>query len=439
MPLALLSHCMFLLLCWRRPWAWLRSSVCLARMFPRAQPRNAASLKRSDWWINHMAIPFKYSRRSLLIRRVSNSMTVGAIAIVVGVFVAAMAIVGGLDSAIRDSSSPDNMILIGRGADSEANSLISLDQLDALKFLPAIKRDGVGNPLVSPELAEQVFMPAGDTLDNLPIRGVLPVSTDIHDKVRIIAGRMFAPGLNEVIIGKLIVNQYPGCSLGADLKVGRRMWKVVGVFESGGGSFESEVWADLHSLQEDSRRGAGVSSIRLKLVPGADVHALIQRCADDPRINLQAKTESEYYKEQSAIAANLRVLGLLVAGIMAFAAIFAAMNTMYAAVSARTTEIGTLRALGFSPAAIRTSFLLESSALALVAGVVGVLLALPINGFSTKFNGAISSPTLAFNFHLNFAIVIQALVFAIVIGMAGGWLPARQAMRVSVVNALRRN
>src|SRR5215475_15835145 len=173
-------------------------------MFPRVQPPNAASLKPSDWWIKHMAIPLKYNRRSLLIRRVSNAMTVGAIAIVVGVFVAAMAIVGGLDSAIQDSSSPDNMILIGRGADSEANSFIRLDQLDALKFLPAIKRDEVGNPLVSPELAEQIFMPAGDTLDNLPIRGVLPVSTQIHDKVRVSTGRMFAPGLNEVIIGKLL-------------------------------------------------------------------------------------------------------------------------------------------------------------------------------------------------------------------------------------------
>ncbi len=161
------------------------------------------------------------------------------------------------------------------------------------------------------------------------------MSAQIHEKVRIIAGRMFAPGLNEVIIGKLILNQYPGCSLGAP-NVGRRIWKVVGVFESGGSSFESEVWGDLHSLQEDSRRGSSYNSIRLKLVPGADVHSLIQRCADDPRINLQAKTESEYYKEQSGIAANLRVLGLLVAGIMAFAAIFAAMNTMYAAVSARS-------------------------------------------------------------------------------------------------------
>src|SRR5712691_10394338 len=226
-------------------------------------------------------------------------MTVGAIAIVVGVFVASMAIVGGLDSAIKDSGSPDTMILIGPGADSEANSFITLDQLDALKFLPAIKRDDAGNPHVSPELAEQVFMPAGDTLDNLPIRGVQPVSAQIHERVRIIAGRMFAPGLNEVIIGKLLVNRYPGCSLGADLRVGRRTWKVVGVFESGGSSFESEVWADLHSLQEDSRRGSSFNSIRFKLVPGSDIQSLVQRIADDPRINLLAETESEYYKEQS--------------------------------------------------------------------------------------------------------------------------------------------
>jgi len=387
-----------------------------------------------------MAIPFKYNLRSLLVRRVSNVMTAGAIAIVVGVFVAAMALVGGLNSAIKDTSSPDNLILIRRGADSEANSLISLDQLDALKFLPAIQRDSAGSPLVSPEATAQVFVtPADRTLDNLPIRGVLPVSAQVHEKVRVIVGRMFAPGLNEVMIGKLILNQYPGCSLGSDLKVGRRAWKVVGVFEAGGSSFESEVWADLHTLQEDARRGSSFNSIRLKLVPGCDIHSLVERIADDPRINLHAQTESEYYKEQSAIAANLRMLGMLVAGIMAFAAIFAAMNTMYASVSARTNEIGTLRALGFGPGAILTSFLVESSALALVAGVIGVILALPVNGLSTKFNGAIASPTLAFNFHVTPAIVVQALMFAFVIGIAGGWLPARRAMRVSVVNALRRN
>jgi len=386
-----------------------------------------------------MAIPFKYNSRSLLLRRVSNSMTAGAIALVVAVFVAAMALVAGLDSTVKDTSSPDNIILLRRGASSETASIITLDQLDALKFLPEIRRDASGKPMVSPELAEQILMSAADrSLDNLPLRGVLPPSSLVHEKVHIISGRMLIPGLNEVVIGKSIVKRYPGCSLGSDLRVGRRTWRVVGVFEAGGSSFESEVWADLHTLQEDSRRGSSFNSVRFKLAPGANVASLVQRVADDPRINLQAETESEYYREQSAFAAKLRVLGLVVAGIMASAAIFAAMNTMYASVSGRTTEIGTLRALGFRPMAIMTSFLLESSTLAFVAGLIGVLLAMPINGFSSKFNGSLSSPTLAFRFHVTFTIVIQALVFAVAMGLAGGWLPARQAMRLTVVKALRR-
>jgi ABC-type lipoprotein release transport system permease subunit len=386
-----------------------------------------------------MAIPFKYNRRSLLIRRVSNSMTAGAVALVVAVFVIAMALVAGLDAAVRDTSSADNLIVLRQAANSEFFSTVTLDQLQALQYLPAIRRDSSGAPLVSPELAEQVVMRGGGGVDSLPIRGVLPQSLAVHDKVRIIAGRMFQPGLNEVIIGKLIVGHYPGATLGSDMPFGRRTWKVVGVFEADGSSFESEVWADLHSLQEDSRRGSAFNSIRLKLVPGADVPALARQVADDPKLNLQAETEADYYKDQSVFAANLRVLGLVVAFIMAFSAIFAAMNTMYAAVAARTTEIGTLRALGFSPGAIMTSFLVESSALALLAGIIGVLLALPMNGYATKFNGPFNSPTLAFNFHVTWAIVVQALVFAAVMGLAGGWLPARQAMRVTVVNALRRN
>lgn len=386
-----------------------------------------------------MAIPFKYNRRSLLVRRVSNSMTAGAVALVVAVFVIAMALVAGLDEAVRDTSSADNLIVLRQAANSEYFSTVSLDQLQALQYLPSIRRDGSGTPLVSPELAEQVVRRGGGAVDSLPIRGVLPQALAVHDKVRIIAGRMFQPGLNEVIIGKLIVGHYPGATLGSDMPLGRRTWKVVGVFDADGSSFESEVWADLHSLQEDSRRGSAFNSIRLKLVPGADVPALVKQVADDPKLNLQVETEADYYKEQSVFAANLRVLGLVVAFIMAFSAIFAAMNTMYAAVAARTTEIGTLRALGFSPGAIMTSFLLESSALALLAGIIGVLLALPMNGYATKFNGPFNSPTLAFNFHVTWAIVAQALVFATVMGLAGGWLPARRAMRVTVVNALRRN
>jgi ABC-type antimicrobial peptide transport system permease subunit len=174
------------------------------------------------------------------------------------------------------------------------------------------------------------------------------------------------------------------------------------------------------------------------MVPGTEVDALIRRIADDPRINLQAQTETDYYKDQSVVANQLRALGMIVAIIMGIGAVFAAMNTMYAAVSARTTEIGTLRALGFRPGAVLGSFLLESLALAVAAGALGVILALPINGFSTSFGNFVTFSTMAFAFRVTPAVVLQALLFAAVMGVLGGWLPARQAMRMQVVEALRK-
>jgi putative ABC transport system permease protein len=386
-----------------------------------------------------MAIPLKYNRRSLLVRRVSNAMTGGGIALVVAVFVVIMAMVAGLSHAIQKSGSHDNLIVLARGATTESASSLRLEQFDALKFLPAIRRDASGTPLVSPELSEQILMPGpGGALDNLPVRGLLPAGFAVHDGVRIVSGRVFTPGLSEVIIGKPLVGRYAGFEPGSSIHFGRRSWHVVGVFEAGGSSFESEVWGDLHSLQEDANRGTVFNSIRLKLSPGTDIDAVVQRMADDPRINLDAKTESDYYREQSSVAEQVRALGLLIAGIMAFGAVFAAMNTMYAAVSARTVEIATLRALGFRPTAILISFLAESVALALAAGAVGVLLALPIHFFSTSFNAGLTAATLEFDFRVTVPIVMQALVFAAVMGIVGGWLPARRAMRMSVAAALRR-
>ena len=386
-----------------------------------------------------MAIPLKYNRRSLLVRRVSNAMTGGGIALVVAVFVVIMAMVAGLSRAIRLTSSGDNVIILARGSSTETGSSLRLDQFDALKFLSAIRRDSSGNALASPELAEQILMPSTNgSLDNLAVRGILPVGLQVHEQVRVISGRMFKPGLSEIIIGKSLVGRYPGCYLGENFRFGRRSWRVVGVFEADGSSYESEVWGDVHSLQEDANRGTVFNSVRVKLDPGADVATLVQHVADDPRINLQAETEADYYRDQSAVANQVRALGMLVAGIMGFGAIFAAMSTLYAAVSARTTEIATLRAMGFRPKAILTSFLTESLFLALCAGLVGVILALPINLFSTSFNAGLTAATLQFDFRVTFGIVLEALLFAAVMGVAGGYLPARRAMRMSVASVLRR-
>jgi putative ABC transport system permease protein len=248
---------------------------------------------------------------------------------------------------------------------------------------------------------------------------------------------MFKPGMNEVIVGRGLTGRYRDCGLGDTLHFGRGAWKVVGIFVSGGSSFESEVWGDLYQVLQDTQRGNYYAAVRIKLSPDADAAALIRRIADDPQINLQAESEADYYRDQTVMARRLHALGMIVAVIMAIGAIFAAMNTMYASVSARTTELGTLRALGFSGGAVMLSLLIESLILASAAGGLGVILALPINGISATFANTVTFSTMVFSFRVTMPIVIQAVVFAAVMGLLGGWLPARQAMRMSVVDALR--
>ena len=385
-----------------------------------------------------MAIPLKYNVRSLLVRRISTAMTGGGIALVVAVFVIVMALVAGLNSAISDTGDPDNLIVLRKGATTETYSAVQIDQFDALKFLPQIRREPDGSVDASPELPVQALMERiGGGRDNIVVRGVLPVALKVHQKVTITEGRMFNPSVNEVVVGKGLIGHYKNMALGSTLHFGRGNWRVVGIMAADGGSFESEVWGDIHNVQDDAQRGAYYADARIKLAPGADSAALINRLADDPRINLQGQTERDYYKDQAVVANQMRVLGMIVAVIMAIGAIFGAMNTMYAAVSSRTTEIGTLRALGFAPFAVMTSFLLESMVLAVAAGAIGIILAMPIDGLSTTFGNFVTFSTLAFSFHVTFAIVIEALIFAAVMGVVGGWLPARQAMKMPVVDALR--
>ena len=365
-------------------------------------------------------------------------MTGAGIALVVAVFATVMAMVAGLDSAIESGGSPDNLVVLRRGATTETVSGFSIAQYDALKYLAGIRRTPQGEPYASPELPVQALTARTDgRRENVVLRGLLPIGMQVHDKVHIIDGRMFKPGLNEVIVGRALVGRYRDCTIGSTLHIGRGAWKVVGIFADNGSSFESEVWGNLYQVQEDTQRGLYYSAVRLKLAPGADAAALIRRIADDPQINLQAETEADYFHDQTLTADRMRALGMVVAIIMGIGAIFAAMNTMYAAVSARSTEIGTLRALGFSRGAVMLSFLIESLILASLAGVIGVILTLPVNGISATVSNLQTFSAMVFSFRITAHIVLEALLFAVVIGLAGGWLPARQAMRLSVVDSLR--
>jgi putative ABC transport system permease protein len=365
-------------------------------------------------------------------------MTGGGIALVVLVFAIVMAMVAGLDAAVESGGSPDNLVILRRGATTETVSGFSLAQYEALKYLAAIRRTPSGEPYASPELPVQALMTRLDgRRDNVMLRGIRPIGMLVHDKVHLVTGRMFNPGLNEVIVGRALVGRYRDCAIGSILHIGRGKWNVVGIFADGGSSFESEVWGDLYQVQKDTQRSLYYAAVRLKLAPGGDAAALIRRIADDPQINLLAETEAEYNRDQLQTANRMRTLGMLVAIIMAIGAIFAAMNTMYAAVSARTTEIGTLRALGFSRGAVLLSFLIESVILASLAGIVGVILALPVNGISTTVANVQTVSTMVFSFRVTPRIVTEALGFAVLMGFFGGWLPARQAMRMSVVDSLR--
>ena len=271
-----------------------------------------------------MAIPLKYNLRSLVVRRVSTAMTGGGIALVVAAFVIVMAMVAGLGSSITDTGSPDNLVVVRKGSTTETSSAVDLSQFDVLKYLPQIQRDGDGNPLASPELPVQVLMQrTSGSSDNVVVRGVLAVGLQVHQNVHIIQGRMFNSALNEVILGKALVGRYVKAALGSTMHFGRGDWKVVGIFDAGGSSFESEIWADIHNIQDDTESGAYYACARLKMAPGTDVDAIVRRIADDPRINLQAQTETDYYKDQLVVANQLRALGMIVAVIMGIGAVFA--------------------------------------------------------------------------------------------------------------------
>ncbi|MGO9450886.1 MAG: ABC transporter permease [Candidatus Binataceae bacterium] len=386
-----------------------------------------------------MAVPLRYNIRNLLARRMSTLMTMGGIALVVGIFTLMMAMVGGLRQAIVSTASPDNLVVVRKGSTTETNSTISIEQYNAIRFLNGIRRDAAGEPLASPELAMQVFLQRiGGASDNIVVRGVLPVAAEVHNGVKLIAGRMFHPGLKEVVVGANLAQRYRNCQLGSTLRFGRDQWKVVGIFTARGSSFESEIWSDLHELIADSRRGDYYSSVRLRTSGGAQRRALISRIEHDPQISLHAETETDYYAEQSVAANQLAAIGMVVALIMAIGAVSGAMNTMYTAVAARVPEIGTLRALGFSSASILSSFLFEAMILALAGGIAGVALALPINGFTSNFTNFFSYSTLSFKFQVTARTVIEAILFAAVMGALGGFLPARQAIRMRLVESFRR-
>ncbi len=390
-----------------------------------------------------MALPLSYNVRNVRSRWQVTLLAIFGIALVVAVFAILMAMSEGFVTALRATGKPGNAIVVQRGSASELTSAIPVDHLNIILASEHVARGADGQALASPELVIVTMKPkkTGEAT-NVTVRGVTPRAFEVRGGITIEEGRTFTPGLYEVIVGKKIADRVQALSIGSVVNLQRHEWKVVGTFSSQGGAFESEVWGDRDAMAQSFGRGTGgASALVVRLRDGARrgaATAFDQWIRSNPQMQLQAFSEPRYYDNQAGpLATILRSLAAFVAIIMGVGAVFGAMNTMYAIVAARTREIGTLRALGFSRRAILFSFVIESAALALAGGALGCLLALPMHGYATGTGQTQSFSEIAFAFRITPEIVTTGLVFALVMGVIGGLLPAFRAARLPITSALR--
>jgi putative ABC transport system permease protein len=293
--------------------------------------------------------------------------------------------------------------------------------------------------MASLEMVTVINLPSVDSPSgmNVTLRGILPLGVRMRDNLKLQEGRWFQAGQREIVVGKSIAKRYPGAHMGKKLRFGRGEWEVVGVMDGGQSAVNSEIFGDLNQISSDFNRADGLSSILLRATDAATVPALINSLNDDRRLGVLAQTEKSYYDSQTSSGALLQFLGIFISIIMAVGSSFAAMNTMYAAVARRATEIGTLRVLGFSKGSILLSFLMESLLLATLGGLVGCLLVLPLNNITTGIGSFFTFSEIAFNFRVSPEIMLTGVIFALVMGAVGGLFPARMAAKKEILVALR--
>lgn len=387
-----------------------------------------------------MAIPLMYNVRSVRQRWVSAVVAVAGIAGTVAVFVAMLALAKGFEATLVASGSPNNAMVRRAGASSEMESVLALEQVHVLETAPGVARDENG-PLVSAEVVVVAAFPlaATGTDANVQVRGVSPRAFAVRPSVRLTAGRAFQPGLAELVVGSNAARAYAGFELGREVRFGGGSWTVVGFFDAGGSAFDSELWCDAAVLNQVFQRPQNIfQSMTVRLRDAGALQELKDAATSDPRLTVQVDREVEYYEKQSRLLSRLiTVLGTLVAAVMGIGAVFAALNTMYSAVAERAREIATMRALGFGGGAVVTSFVLESLIIALMGGVLGCLLVLPLNGLTTGTMNWQTFSHLSFAFRVTPPLLAVGLIFALFMGVIGGLPPALRAARLPVATALR--
>jgi len=387
-----------------------------------------------------MGIPLVYNLRSARQRWTSSVVAVIGIAGTVSVFVAMLALARGFKATLVSSGLPQNALVRQAGADTEMTSALLLESVRIIEDAPQVERRG-SEALVSAEVVVIAAIPLRDTGSdaNVQMRGVSPRVVAVRDNVRVVQGRFFRPGLYEIVVGKHASRAYAGLDLDAEVRIGPGTWRVVGIFDAKGSAFDSEIWADADVLNGNYQRPKGVfQTVTARLGSPDDFPAFEATLSGDPRLKVQTIREPEYYEQQSLVVTTLiTVLGGLVALVMGLGAILGALNTMYSAVAERSREIAVLRALGFGRGRVVLSFLAESLVIALVGGIVGCIVVLPVNGVMT---GTINWQTfshLSFAFRITPDLLALGILFALLMGVLGGLPPALRAARSNVAATLR--
>jgi ABC-type lipoprotein release transport system permease subunit len=386
-------------------------------------------------------IPFVYNLRSVTQRPVSTALTALGIGLVVAVFVAMLALANGFIVALTKTGSSDNVLLLRRGADSELSSGIPREAIGIISASPHIATGADGRPLVSPEtyIVINIQRLGGTAFDvaNVVARGVSDKAFEVRRNIKIVQGRRFASGQSEICVGAKLAGRFANVNVSDVLRFSNRNWNVVCRFTADGSSFESEIWGENEQFQ-GVFRGNSFQDVAFRLKDPAGFEDAKRAFLADQRIQVDAHRESEFYANQSQLLGNiLRVLAIMITSIMAVGAVFGAVNTMYAAVSSRTPEIAVLLTLGFPPRSVLASFLAESAVIALAGGVIGCLLALPINGVVTSTTNWASFSEIAFAFRVTPLLLAAGVLFAVVMGLVGGFFPARRASKLPVIQALR--
>ena len=391
-------------------------------------------------WLSQVVVVSLLNLRTLRQRLGSSAVAIIGIAGVVATFVAVLSMAEGFRKTMATTGLPDTAIIMRSGSDSEMVSILSRDDVRIIADAPGVRR-GASGPIASGELFVIVDLPkrSSNTTANVPLRGVSAAAFEVRPNVRIIEGRTFQSGRNELIVGRGAASQFTGVELGRTIRWGQNEWNVVGIFDAGGTMSDSEIWCDVGVLQPAYRRGTSYQTVYAKLDSAEAFTKFKDALTTDPRLNLKVQRETDYFAEQSQMVSSLiTTLGSIIAFLMGIGAIFGAVNTMYSAVSSRTREIATLRALGFGGGAVVVSVLAEAVLLGLNGGAIGGAVAyVGFNGFQTSTINWQTFSQVAFAFTVTPGLIGAGLFYALVMGVLGGLLPAVRAARLPIVSALR--